>query len=302
MAGMSTLSPPVAGALDLSRLPPFRLVTGTYESDKAAMLAGVTARMAARDIVFDATALESEPVTALIEEVAYRRAIDRAAVNDAGRSMTLAYAVGAALDHIAATYYADLGIRRLEDEDDDRFRRRIALAPEAASPFTAGAYVFAALSAGLDVADARALNHGSGLVEPGEILLVILERVGADPDEVLVLVRETLAARPIRAETDVLTVTLATRVVQDVAAVIEIPPGPDADLVLADATDRLAAHAGERRRIGLRVTRSGLSSALHVAAADNVRLQTPAAQVVDPGPAGVVELGEVTLTAERVDG
>jgi len=288
---------PFAETLDLSRLPAFEVVQPVYETIRAERLASLAARLAAQGLPTDTLDLESDPLVILEEEDAYRELLNLQGVNDAARGVSLAFATGGALDHIAATYYAHIGIRRLDGEDDARFRRRIALAPEAASPFTPGAYVYAALTAGLAVADAVALNYASGLVEPGEVLIVTLAQPGGDADQVADLVRAALDARPIKALTDTVIVQPATAVVAPVSAVIEVPPGPDRNLVKSDAAARLAAYAAGRRRIGLRLTRSGISAALHLAAADNVRLATPAGDV-DPGPAGVVELGAVDLAVE----
>ncbi len=288
---------PYAETLDLSRLPAFELLQPRYEPILAARLESLRARMAAVGLDTSVLDLESDPLVILEQEDAYREFLNLTAINDQARGVSLAFAAGAVLDHLAATYYAHIGIRRLEGEDDARFRRRIALAPEAASPFTPGAYVFAALSAGLDVADAQALNHASGLVDPGQVLLVILPRAGVDGLELADRVRVALDARPIRALTDTVAVRPASRITVDVSAVVEVAPGPDRNLVAAEAAARLAAYAAGRRRIGLRLTRSGIAAALHLAAADNVRLAAPA-ETVDPGPDGVAELGAVNVTVE----
>lgn len=288
---------PYAETLDLSRLPAFELLQPRYEDILAARLASLRQRLEAAGVSADTLNLESDPLVILEQEDAYREFLNLTAINDQARGLSLAFAAGATLDHLAATYYAHIGIRRLAGEDDARFRRRIALAPEAASPFTPGAYAYAALSLGLDVADAQPLNHASGLVDPGEVLLVVLPAAGVDGEDLAARVRDGLAARPIRALTDSVVVRPAARVLVDVSAVIEVAPGPDRGLVAVDAKARLAAYAAGRRRIGLRLTRSGIAAALHLPAADNVRLAAPL-ETVDPGPAGVAELGAVDVAVE----
>lgn len=288
---------PHAETLDLSRLPAFELVDPRYEAILAERLASLRARLTAQGLPTDTLAFESDPLVILEQEDAYREFLNLSAINDQARGVSLAFAKGAVLDHLAATYYAHIGIRRLPDEDDARFRRRIALAPEAASPYTPGAYVFAALSAGVDVADAEALNHASGLVVPGDVLVVVLGAPGADETALAARVRAVLASRPIQAMTDTVTVRPAIHVPVDVSAVIEVAPGPDRALVAAEARARLAAYAAGRRRIGLRLTRSGIAAALHLPVADNVRL-SPDLLTTDPGPAGVAELGVVDVTVE----
>lgn len=302
---------PIAETLDLSRLPAFELLQPRFETILAERLASLRQRLTAAGVSADTLDLESDPLVILEQEDAYREFLNLTAINDQARNLSLAFAAGPVLDHLAATYYAHIGIRRLAGEDDTRFRRRIALAPEAASPFTPGAYVYAALALGLDVADAQALNHASGLVDPGEVLLVVLPAPAVIPKpgsgllpvpevdgfELADRVRTALDARPIRALTDTVTVRPAARVSVPVQAVIEVPPGPDRELVKVEAAARLAAYAAGRRRIGLRLTRSGIAAALHLPAADNVRLLSPA-ETVDPGVDGVAELGAVDLLVE----
>lgn len=286
-----------AETLDLSRLPPFSVVHPAFEAILAERLASLAARMVAQGLDPATLQYESDPLVQLEQEDAYREFLNLQAVNDAARSNSLAFAKGEKLDHIAATFYAHIGVRRLTGEDDARFRRRIALAPEAASPFTPGAYTFAALTVGLDVADARPLNYASGLVQPGEILLSILPAPGVNAADLVARVGAALAARPIQALTDTVIVQAAPITVAPVSAVLELSRGPDHNLVEAEARARLAAYAAGRRRIGLRLAPSGISAALHLPAADNLRLLAPTLPV-DPGPAGVVELGAVELTIE----
>lgn len=291
------------GALDLSRLAPFTLVAGDYETDLAELKAAVIARCAARGVNLDTLDLESEPITALLEEVAYRRSLERAAVNDAGKALTLAYAWGPGLDHIAATHYADIGLRRAEAETDERFRRRILLAAQARTAGTLEGYEFAALTLAPELADARALNHASGLVRPGQILVVLLAAAGATPQaqtETLLRVTDGLFQRGVKHASDDLSVRMATRVVYDVSAVLQVRRGPDPLLVRASALAALTAYAADRRRIGAPIAESGVHAALHVGGVEKVSLlgwQTP---VVPPD--GVAELGEAFLTTELANG
>lgn len=291
-----SLALPFAETLDLSRLPAFKVVQPHFEAILAERLASLRQRFIAAELDTSTLDLESDPLVILEQEDAYREFLNLTAINDQARGVSLAFAKGAVLDHLAATYYAHIGIRRLEGEDDTRFRRRIALAPEAASPFTPGAYIYAALTVGLDVADAQALNHASGLVDAGEVLVVVLPAPGVDGVELAERVRASLAARPIIALTDTVIVRPARRVTVPVSAVIEVAPGPDRNLVAAEASARLAVYAAGRRRIGLRLTRSGVDGALHLPSADNVRLAFP--ETFDPGVDGVAEFGAIELAVE----
>lgn len=292
-----------AGALDLSRLAPFTLVSGDYETDLASLKAGVIARCAARGVNLDTLDLESEPITALLEEVAYRRSLERAAVNDAGKALTLAYAWGAGLDHIAATHFADIGIRRAEGESDDRFRRRILLAAQARTAGTLEGYEYAALTVAPELADARALNHASGLVRPGQIAVILLPAAGAAPSaeaELLERVTDALFHRSVKHGSDDLTVRLATRVIFDVSAVLEVRRGPDPALVRATALQALQAYAADRRRIGAPIAESGVHAALHVGGVERVRLLGWTSPTVPAD--GAPQLGEAFLATEQANG
>jgi len=287
----------LAETLDVSRLPSFELVAADYEQILAERLAGLQARFAEAGLDYDVGSLETDPLVILEQEDAYRELLERQAINDAGRILTLAYARGAVLDHLAATLFPTVGVRRLPDETDDRFRKRIALSGEAASPGTLGGYEFQALSASLGVRDALALNHASGLVPPGEVRIQIVCERGAIEAEVLAAVRAAVFDRNTAAASDVLSVSLATPLVYDVTATIEIARGPDPSLVLAEIQKRLTAYADDRRRCGRVVAQSGLDAALHASAAERVIRLAPLADV-DPGAAGVAVLGTVTLTLE----
>jgi phage-related baseplate assembly protein len=301
-----------AEQLDLSRLPPFSLVEADYESERSDLVAGMSARLAERGIAFDVGNLEANPFVALAEEVAYRKTLDLQALNDAGKRLTLIHAYGPALDHIAATYYADLGLRRLVVtaadavtgspavvELDDRFRRRILLAPEARTPGTLGGYEFWALTAAPRLVDAKALNHSSGLVTPGQVLVVLLG--GETEAEDIEIAGAFLRDRTVKLASDTVIVRAATRVAVDLSAVLEMLSGASPSLVTAEARRRLAAYVSERRQIGKRVTESSLKAALTVGGVEAVRLPGFVTDV-DPGSAGIVEISTPSITTEVVGG
>ncbi len=290
----------LAETLDLSRLPPFTLVTANYEAILAARLSDLKARLLAGGIDYDVDQLETDPLGILEQEDAFREFLELQALNDAGRSLTLAYAVGAALDHLAATLFADIGLRRMDGEGDDRFRTRIALAPEAKSAGTLGGYEYQALTATLQVRDALALNYSSGLVERGQIQLMIVPALGADPDATIAAVRLAVLDRDVKLGTDDVRVLLATPAPYDVTATLFIARGPDPTLVRTDALARLAVYAEDRRRAGRIIAKSGLDAALHTPAVDRAERSVPAGDV-DPGAAGVAVLRTATITVEVLD-
>jgi len=290
-----------AETLDLSRLPAFSISDATYEAILAERLTSLRERLAAHGVDYDVGHLEVDPLAILEQEDAYRELLTRAAVNDAARRVTLAYATGEALDHIAATYYADIGVRRLEGESDERFRQRIALAPEAKSPGTLGGYEYWARSATLDVVDALALNHASGLVRPGQIAVVVAGAPGANTAPIVEKVAAVVLDRDIKAASDDVRVLAAEPLAYDVAAKIYLKRGPDAALVQAEAIARLRAHAADRRKVGEIVREKGIVAALMAPAVEDVEVTTPAGDV-DPGPAGIAELRNVSVAVEVLNG
>ena len=167
--------------VDLSRLPAPAIVEPLdFETIFAASLAQFQAYFP----TFDA-AVESDPVVKLIQLFAYRELLFRQRVNDTARAVMPAYAIGADLDNLAATFGIERfilvpgnpeeGIAPIYEADVD-FRRRMVLAPEGYSVAgPAGAYVFHALSADGDVLDASVDSP-----EPDDIRALVLGVLAAN--------------------------------------------------------------------------------------------------------------------------
>ena len=273
-------------AIDLSKLAPPSLVeTLSYEAIRAAMLADLQARMGD---AFDAL-VESDPAIVVLEVAAYRELLIRQRVNDAARGVMVAFAIGSDLDHLGAVY----GVERLVItpatvdgsgnpvaavmENDEAFRYRIVLAPEAysvAGPH--GAYVFHALSADGDVLAAAAESP-----DPGEVVVTILSRTGngVAGGGLLATVDAYLSAETRRPLTDHVTVQSATIVDFAITAQIKTFAGPDSATVMAAAQASAVAYAAAQHRLGRDVTRSGIFAALHLAGVQKVTLTTPAADI-----------------------
>lgn len=279
----ATTSSATSTAVDLSRLPaPDVVETLDFET----ILARLKADFLARWPAFDAF-VESDPALKLLEVCAYQELVLRQRVNDAARAVMVAFAGGADLDQLGAIF----GVLRREItpadpstnkpavlEDDSDLRRRILLAPDSYS--VAGptaAYVFHALSASGDVADASATSPA-----PGEVLVSVLsiDGDGTAPQALLDQVEAAVGGDDVRPLTDQVTVQTAEIVEFAIAAQLTLYAGPDADLILGAATAGLQALLTDNRRIGRDITRSALFSALHVAGVQNVDLVEPAADIV----------------------
>ncbi len=252
--------------------------------------------------------LESEPLIKLLETAAYREITLRGQINDDARAVMLAFAQGSDLDHIGARYAVG---RKLIDpgdanafppvaptfEDDDAYRRRIQLAPEALSVAgPRGGYIFNALSAGEiatlsditspepgivliryefgDTSVALAKDIDAYRTNPGEVTVVVMgwDGTGIPSTESLVAITNHLNDEHVRPLGDTVIVRSVDVINYAIDAIIETMDGPAAPIIKASAEEALTAYVEARHRIGLRVTESGVHEALTVAGVDKVRL------------------------------
>lgn len=268
--------------VDLSRLPaPAVIEALDFETLRAAWIADFQAKFPG----FDAT-VESDPIVKLCEVGALRELVLRQRVNDAARAVMVAYARGGDLDALGALFQVERYVITSVDpetgaaavvESDDDFRRRVVLAPEGYSVAgPAGAYIFHALNASADVADASATSP-----DPGEVLVTVLSRsgTGVPSGPLLATVSAALSASTVRPLTDSVTVAAAALIDFAVEATITFRTGPDKAIVLAAAEAALDDYLAISRRLGRSVTRAGIIAALFAEGVQNVELAEPAADI-----------------------
>jgi len=271
-------------AVNLSRLPALDLIEPL---DFETILARLIADLRARSPAFDAL-LESDPAMKLAEVAAYAELLLRQRINEAGKSVMLAYARGSDLDHIAAGYNVARQIITPADpaafppvpavlEPDDELRRRVQLAFEGFS--TAGpdgAYIFHALGAHADVLDASVASPS-----PGEVVVTILSRSddGIASTDVLAAVDTTLNADRVRPLTDHVTVQAADIMPWSMTAELSLWPGPDATVVESAARANVDDYLARQQRLGRSIHRSALLAALHVEGVKSVFLASPATDI-----------------------
>ncbi|MGE4431897.1 MAG: baseplate J/gp47 family protein [Sphingobium sp.] len=277
-------------AIDLSQIPaPDIIEPLDYEAVYAEMLAKL------REFIPDFDdSLESDPAVRVLQVAAYFRLLDRQRVNDAGRAAMLAYAKGNDLDNLGAL----VGVARLtltpadEEngtpavmEDDEDFRRRITLAPEGYSVAgPRGAYIFYALSAASDVADASAISPA-----PTEVEVYVLSRTGtgAASPELLATVEAALSGEDVRPIGDQVTIHSASIVNYAIVASLPTFAGPDKDVVLAEAQARIDSWVAANRKLGRNINRAAICAALFPGGVENVLLTSPAADIpIDDTQAG----------------
>ncbi|MGL6351954.1 MAG: baseplate J/gp47 family protein [Aeromonas sp.] len=233
--------------------------------------------------ITDTLALESEPITKLLEENTYRELVLRQRINEASIANMIAWSTGADLDNLVANWGVSRLIIQPADpaatppiaeltEEDAALRLRALMAWDGLSVAgPTGAYEFFALSADGKVADAKASSPA-----PAEALVTILstEGDGTADESLIALVAAALSHEDRRPVADRLTVQSAGIVPYTIHATLHVSAkGAEADLILQAARAQLAAFINPRRRIGVEVPRSAVDAALHVQGVIKVELQ-----------------------------
>ncbi|MEG6070580.1 baseplate assembly protein [Enterobacter hormaechei] len=278
--------------IDLSQLPAPDVVE---ELDFETILAERKATMISlfpeeqQEAVARTLALESEPLTKYLEENAYREVIWRQRVNEASRSVMLAYSAGNDLDQLGA----NCGVERLvitpaDDstlpptpavmESDTDFRLRIQQAPEGLSVAgSTGAYQFHGRSADGRVADISVISP-----QPACVTVSVLSREnnGVASDELLDIVRNALNDEDVRPVSDRVTVQSANIVDYKITASLYLYPGPESEPVLSAAKAKLQTYITAQHRLGRDIRKSAIYAALHVEGVQRVELASPAADIV----------------------
>lgn len=227
--------------------------------------------------------MESEPLTKLLEENAYRETIWRQRVNEASIANLLALAKDADLDQLAGNFnvkrlvvqeakpLATPPVARLM-ESDDSLRERAQMSWEGLS--TAGprnSYIFHSRGADGRVADATAESPSPAVAV---ITVQSLLGDGTAPADLLAIVKTYLSDDDRRPVADRLTVQGAQIIRYQVKAKLYLlTSGPESEPILAAAEQRLLAYVSQRRRLGMEVSESAVHAALHVEGVRKVELE-----------------------------
>ena len=317
--------------IDLGRLPKPEVIEEiSFEAGKQALLSAMETRFPG----FSASVLESDPAVKLLEVAAYEAMLVRQRVNDAARSVMLAFARGSDLDHIAARYAVERLVLDPGDpgasppippthEADDAFLRRVQLSPEAMSVAgPRGGYIFNGLSAGETPVSVSVASTEPGMVmisyafdadgaaaavkdieavqtNPGEVTVAVMgwDGDGTPAQSVLDAVSAHLTSEHVRPLTDTVIVQPVGVVTYGIEAILEVSDGPEAPLIEAAARAAVEAYAAAQHRIGRRVTESGLKAALTVEGVEKVRLVQPAADV-EPSQLQTAYVTAIEVTSE----
>ncbi|ACS85879.1 baseplate assembly protein [Musicola paradisiaca] len=233
--------------------------------------------------------LESEPLTKLLQENAYRELLLRQRINEAALSGMLAFSLGSDLDQLGANVNVSrLTITAADTtsvpptdavmESDTDFRLRIQQAYEGlsvAGPI--GAYQFHGRSADGRVADISVTSPS-----PAQVLVSVLSREndGTADDDLIAIVNAALNAEDVRPVADRVTVQSARIVNYTVDASLFLYPGPEAEPIRTAAEQKLQSYISTQHRLGRDIRRSAIFAALHVEGVQRVELTQPAADIV----------------------
>lgn len=255
----------MTSALDLSQLQaPSVIKALDWEAEIALFVTDLSARLPEWVGVFEGDAFRK-----ICQSWAYRLVLKDEEHNRDARALLIAYAVGADLDHLLATYHRT---QRLPGESDESFRSRGQLAPEARADFglTAGGYIYQIRTTfGGELRDVRAIHRGDGRVE---VRLLGTAATGAVAGALLLAVAKSFAPEGATASTDVLTVLAADVETVTVNVTLVLPPGPDRGSVVAAARAGLDAFATRIFRLNTSLYAQAVKSAAHVGPVLTVRL------------------------------
>ncbi|CAH9054887.1 hypothetical protein PSECIP111951_01130 [Pseudoalteromonas holothuriae] len=213
------------------------------------------------------TSLASDPATKLLEIAATRELLLRQRINDAARSVMVAYAQGKDLDHLGVLF----GVERSVNESDERYRLRIPLSLESHSMAgTMGAYEYQTMAATSDVRDVYVYSS-----KPGFVDVKVLPEQGAEPQQVAEKVNEYLNDEDIRPLTDYVQVHLVEPKKYDINAQVYLSELANKDQVAANINAKLATFIRDHYRLGQEVPHSGIIDTLHQFGVRKVKLTAP---------------------------
>lgn len=329
-------------APDLSALGDLPLVAVDFDATEASRVEFYKAALTAFGVDYDVETLETDPLRiAYSQGGAGQEVLIDQRINETIRQLSLATASGAALDHIAATYY---GISRQSTtsndgnmiaETDARFRARIALAPEAFSTAgPEGAYTFHVLELDgvQDIADAATYSeedgatysvgvihadaysrgkrsapftgraHGDPVLAP-EILVVILPTIEYGPMDQSLADRawDAVTSDEVRPIGDNVRIEAAEIIDYAVEMTITYAPGSDPAPLVEAVEKRLADYTAKRRKVGLVAERLGLGGCGYVSNVETVALTSPAVDVAGGSKQAPNCIG-ITVTAIQATG
>lgn len=282
----------MATLTDLSKLPPPDIIESLdyetiFEQRKNKFISLYPAEQ--QEDVKKTLQFESEPIVKLLQESAYYELILRQRINEASQALMIAHAKGNDLDNLGANFHvyrliiqpADNtvtpAIEEIKELDSD-FRLRIQSAFEGLS--VAGpraAYEFYARSA-----DGRVLDAAAESPSPACVTLAILSREnnGIASEDLIHIIQNAVNQDNRRPIADHVTVKSVELIDYTIKAKLFLYPGPESEPIKKAAINNLQSYINEKHRIGRRISRSAIISALHVVGVQRVELESPAQDIL----------------------
>lgn len=277
--------------IDLSQLPAPDVVESLefeliFTERKNALIAAIPEEQ--RAAIARTLALESEPLTKLLQENSYRELILRQRINEAARASMVAFAVGSDLDQLAANNNVKRLMLSAGDphavppippvyESDTDLRVRIPSAFEGLSVAgPVGSYEHHARSADGRVADASVISPA-----PAYVTVTVLSREGngTAPADLIEKVDIALNDEDVRPVADRVTVQSATIINYEIDAVIYCYPSPEYEPITAAAEAQLKRYTTQQHRLGRDIVLSAIYAALHVQGVQRVEIKKPVADI-----------------------
>lgn len=253
--------------------------------------------------MYDVERLESDGVVIAGEAWSLLRLLDRQRVNDVVKALLAPLAQGTDLDNVAArqnverlVIVPETGSQAAIMESDASLLRRYLLSFQRASAGSRNRYLYEAWTAWPQMLDAR-VNGWREHRRRGDTDIVIIGPEGRLADEVeKKLVRNAVTHPSVQPEAVALTVINARRAEYAVDLVIEVPSGPDAELVRLEAGARVRRAAESRMQIGGEIPVGYLAGAAYGASVVSVRDNAPV--VIEADPYAVPVMVSCTVAVE----
>lgn len=286
--------------IDISQLPPPDIID---PSDFATIYADKLARFQALYPDYTA-ALQSDPVTKLLQLSAYDELNMRARINDAARAVLLMYAKGPNLDNLAVLVGVERRLVTPADptasppvdavwETDASVCERVLLAPDGES--TAGSvngYKIHAENASPHVADIAVTTPAPGCIS---ITVLSTDGDGTPAPDLLAQVQAALSPEDVRPLTDNVTVRAADIVHTPIVATLYRANGAVGDIGMAAAQTALDTYLAGQAKLGQGWDRDDIRAALRKPGITRVALSQPADDVAC-GPTQRLLASPITLT------
>jgi phage-related baseplate assembly protein len=232
---------------------------------------------------YDVEKLEFDPIKINQEACSYFELLLRDRVNQAARSVTLAYAIGTDLDAIASRYPG--GVPRLDGESDDRYRRRIWLSPNTLSPHgTAEAYEYWALTALPALRDVTAIRYVMHDYYPTILITCLMEPPAAPKpsDEQLVGIRAYIQSLSRMGLTDVISVNPPKIRETQYRLHVWLYPGTAQDQTINKIVANIATLVNDQYWLGHDHTHTAIHAACRITGVHHVDILEPEKDVFVP--------------------